>query len=319
MRTNGRAKVCLPVAGKPVIIRQLETFRAVGIESHIIVVGYHAEEVMRTVSGQFSGETWFAFQPENLGTGNAARAGAQLLHKMAHLGRVLVMPGDEIIETNALRRLMKVAEHSDADLAFMMADKAMEPSAGRVIFAPSGEPIASVEKFDSAKCQLLSDYFEATERAGELTAEDALNKARTLIGPDNKIALALGELYDALHAGHPLTRDAFMGFFAPDERFIQLKSGIRLTSEEIEKSKYVNVSVYLFKADALFEMLTQLTSNTAQREEYLTDAIAILHGDHRYKVVAEKLQNKSEVLAFNTPEELDALEAYLETNAPVQV
>ncbi|MFQ5631034.1 MAG: galactokinase family protein, partial [bacterium] len=308
MQAPDKAKVCFPVAGKPAIIRALETYRKAGINSHVIVVGYHAEEVMRTVSEKFDGEVWFAFQPKALGTGNAAKCGAQLLQKIGYDGSILLVAGDKVIKPGVIERLVRVYKENRAGLAFMSAEKEVEPTAGRLIFSPDGRPIASIEKFDSGKSRLLAMYFGETEKGGILEADRAIALAREFIGPDKKLALALGGLFDDLKGGPPLTRERLQHFFSPNDRLISIGDGKHITGAEVEKSRYVNLSVYLFKAQALYYALTKLTTQNAQKEEYLTDAISILNAAGKYHLVSEKVVSKDEILAFNAPEELRQIE-----------
>jgi N-acetylgalactosamine kinase len=309
MRADGRAKVCFPVGGKPAIIRLLETLRIAGIKSHVIVVGYHAEEVMRTVSEQLNGEVWFAFQPQALGTGNAAKCGMQFLLKTGFNGSALLIAGDKVIKPGAIERLLRLSREQKADLAMMIADREIEPAAGRIIFSQDARPIASIEKFDSGKSRLLALYFSRTDNGAVLEADRALTFAQEFIGSDKKLPQALGELYRDLREGTPLTRAKLLQYFSPEDRFIAIGNGKRMTGAEIEKSRYVNLSVYLFKAGALKYALSQLSNQNAQNEEYLTDALAILSASGKYKIVAEKIASKDEVLAFNTPEELKKIEA----------
>jgi CTP:molybdopterin cytidylyltransferase MocA len=86
MRAPGKAKVCYPVAGKPAIVWILEALRQAGVPQHVVVVGSYAEQVMRTVAEGF-GEVTYAFQPQALGTGNAAKHGAALLRRLIGVWR----------------------------------------------------------------------------------------------------------------------------------------------------------------------------------------------------------------------------------------
>lgn len=308
MRADGRAKVCFPVGGKPAIIRLLETLRLAGIKSHVIVVGYHAEEVMRTVTEQFDGEVWFVFQPQALGTGNAAKYSMQFLRKSGFNGSALVVPGDIVIKPSAIERLIRVYREKKADLAMMVTEKEVAPTAGRVIFSQNGHPMASIEKFDSGKSRLLALYFSHTENGAVLEADRAMTLAHEFIGAENKLTLAISGLYRELKEGIPLTRAKLRQYFSPEDRFIAIGNGKRVTGAEIEKCQYVNISVYLFKAQALFYALSKLSSQNAQNEEYLTDSVAILAATSKHKIVAEKVASKDEVMAFNTLEELKYIE-----------
>ena len=92
MGTSDQHKVCFEVLGVPVIIRALETYNLCGAMLNVVVVGSMAESVMATVNRRFPG-TPYAFQDQPLGTGDAARKGAELLERMRFDGDVLVVAG----------------------------------------------------------------------------------------------------------------------------------------------------------------------------------------------------------------------------------
>jgi bifunctional UDP-N-acetylglucosamine pyrophosphorylase / glucosamine-1-phosphate N-acetyltransferase len=62
------------------------------------------------------------------------------------------------------------------------------------------------------------------------------------------------------------------------ERIVETKTAGDATDEELAITE-VNASVYAFDAAALHDALARLRPDNAQGELYLTDAIAILHGD----------------------------------------
>lgn len=302
------AKVCFPIAGRPAILRALDVYHEAGIERHVVVVGHQAEQVMRTVTDGYSGDVSYAFQSQLLGTGHAARCGARLLQRLGYRGNVLVVVGDKAIRASAVQRLMKTFQERRADLAFIVAERDVEPDAGRVILSTKDEPIANVEKFDSGRSRLLALYFTETDGGSELDGPRALSLAREFIGADAKVARALGELYTRLKNGERLDRELLQHYFSPDDRFIDIGNGRKITGADVEKSRYVNLSVYLFRAQALYTAVTQFSTNNAQQEEYLTDAIAILAAAQKYRIVAVPVQDSTEVLGFNTRDELHHIE-----------
>lgn len=314
MQAEGRAKVCFPLRGKPVIVHALEAYHRAGITRHVVVVGHHAEEVMRTISAGEQGLVLYAFQAQALGTGHAAQCGARLLQHLNYDGAVLVVMGDKVIRPGAVERLMRVFFDQKADLAFMLAEKEVEPDAGRVIFAPDGRPLASIERFDSGRSRLLALYFANTENGGVIPADRALAWAGEFIGPEPKMKLALGELYTELKAGSALDRERLTRHFTPEDRLIRLPNGRKMTGAEVEKSRFVNLSVYLFKASALYYALSHLSRDNAQHEEYLTDTVTILANSGHHKVIAEQVASDDEVLAFNTPAELQRIEQIYSSN-----
>ena len=77
----------------------------------------------------------------------------------------------------------------------------------------------------------------------------------------------------------------------------------RDATPEILKIREINSGIYVFNAPALFEALTKIRNDNAQREYYLTDVIGILAG-RKQKVGAFKVRAADEVLGINTRHEL---------------
>ncbi|MDQ7066412.1 MAG: NTP transferase domain-containing protein [candidate division KSB1 bacterium] len=314
MRMPGQAKVCVPVLGKPAILRLLEALETAGIQRHVIVVGVQAEQVMSTVASAYE-NCVYAFQREQRGTGHAAKVGFSTLRLLDYDGPVLVLPGDKIIQPAALKRLVHAFEKQKADLAFMIGKKEWMPTAGRIIFSLEGQPVGSIEKFDAGRSRLLAAFFAQTDRGGVMEPDRALALAREFVGPEEKIALALGELYDMLKKGHSLSHDLLTRYFSPEDRLLSLSDGRQITGAEVEKSQWVNLSVYLIKSAVLQKALKQIRAENAQNEEYLTDIINIL-AQQGAKLVPVKTESEDEVMAFNTQEELQRIEERLAETEP---
>lgn len=81
----------------------------------------------------------------------------------------------------------------------------------------------------------------------------------------------------------------------------------RDASPEVLQIHEINSGIYVFNAPALFESLSRLRNDNAQREYYLTDVIQILAG-RKYKVGAFKAESADEVLGINTRQELSAVD-----------
>ena len=81
-------------------------------------------------------------------------------------------------------------------------------------------------------------------------------------------------------------------------------------SPEQKKIKELNVGVYVFKAEALFNNLDKLKNNNAQGEYYLTDIPKILIGEGK-KIASYTTTDAMEILGVNTPEDLDFCERIL--------
>jgi len=71
-------KVCCPLAGRPAIVRLVDTLRAEHVNPIVIVVGDRAGDVVQTVGRAHTG-IHFVYQRDQLGTGHAARIGVEAL------------------------------------------------------------------------------------------------------------------------------------------------------------------------------------------------------------------------------------------------
>ncbi len=74
--------------------------------------------------------------------------------------------------------------------------------------------------------------------------------------------------------------------------------------------KELNVGVYVFKAESLFENLAKLKNNNAQGEYYLTDVPKILINEGK-KIASYVIYNTNEILGVNTPDDLALCEQLL--------
>ena len=126
MRNRYMHKVCFDIAGVPTIVRALDTFNRLGVTQNVVVVGDMAGQVVETVGERFSNVV-FAYQPQALGTGDAARCGLQALAPVADDARVLVVAGDKIIDSGVLARLIAAVRR----IACRPADSGDPGRAGR--------------------------------------------------------------------------------------------------------------------------------------------------------------------------------------------
>ena len=308
-------KVCFPLEGSPVIARAIETYQRCGISPHFVVVGQMAEQVMRAASS-VQADVFFCLQPEQRGTGNAAKAAARLLSSMDYDGDVLVVAGDKVIEDPILHDLIEAFYKTDSDLAFVVGDPDAFPSSGRVVYGEQSQVLGIVEVFDIARMQLLLSLRRiAQERL--ITAEEAKRQALAYLRDEKKAALALGELWDSIEAGIPVTKTLMDSNFEESDYSLKV-NGANLSPELLKNARHANLSVYIFKAHALYKALDRLSSDNAQQEEYLTDTIGILAADG-CRLQAVPVAYPEQVMAFNTREELKAIEDYLANRKSISV
>ncbi|MGA2864110.1 MAG: galactokinase family protein [Verrucomicrobiota bacterium] len=155
MGSSDRHKVCFEVAGVPVIIRALETYNLCGARLNVVVVGMMAESVMATVGLRFPG-TAFAFQAQPLGTGDAARKGAEILERMRFDGDVVVAAGDKVIDPRVVRQLLAAHARSGAEVTLATARRPADSTAGIVLETAQGNIVGILEEPERQRLAALA-------------------------------------------------------------------------------------------------------------------------------------------------------------------
>lgn len=306
MGAAGQHKVCRPLNGRPVIARAVEAYARCGAGAHVIVVGAMAEQVMQALDGA-PGAHAFCRQPRPRGTGHAARMGAQALEATGYADDVLVAAGDKVLEDAPLCRLLATFRRENADMAFLTGPVSDFPTAGRVLTDARGAPVAIAEVFDIARARLLADLRRRTGD-GPIPARDVRALALGAFGGERKADRALGALWEDAQHGVALTAEILQAHF-PDA-FEGLRMGGRdIPLERLEAAREANLSVYLFRAPALYEALAHIGAENAQGEEYLTDTIAALSALGR-RIVTVAVERPTEAMAYNTPEEFRRIEQH---------
>src|SRR5690606_8285899 len=132
--------------------------------------------------------------------------------------------------------------------------------------------------------------------------------AQSLIPDEKRRRRALGELYDLLESGDAEGLAQALQNIGPSAGEIRLGRDV-FTPDEVEAGRYQNDAVYIFKSTVLRDALDQYTGDTAQGEEYLTDAVNILaNSSESQSSVALCEFESDEILTYNNPEELVAVE-----------
>jgi N-acetylgalactosamine kinase len=315
MGCASRHKVCCEIAGRPAILRALDTYAACGVGPHVIVVGDRASDVM-AIASQSDHSVLYAYQSELRGTGHATRLGARILRDLGYDGPVLVVAGDKVIEQPAIWKLRRVFERDECDMALLVSRRQGSPELGRIVIDHDGEVLACVEQRDLRQRRALHCLRSLALAAGTETGgvaelrTAALDVLRREIPDERKARIAFGSLLTLV----PEAAGRFE-FVRPDGQMVQL------TPDEVDGTPWVNLSVYLFEAAALYYGLDCLTSDNAQGEEYLTDVVRHLQhanaahaSGFRLRTVA--IDHCRQVMAFNTPAELAEIAAYYQGTPP---
>lgn len=147
MASQDRHKVCFPIAGRPAIVRAIDTYKEAGLRRFVVVVGQMADQVMATVSAVHP-EVLFVFQCEPRGTGHAALVGVEALAAASSQGHVMIVMGDKVTHVDAVRRLLQRYREGQPDLLLTTLPKGAESSAGRVVEDETGAVLGLVETPD---------------------------------------------------------------------------------------------------------------------------------------------------------------------------
>jgi len=316
MGATERAKVCLDVGGLPVIVRAIETYKRCAIEHHIVVIGDRGEEVAATVCKYFP-STIFTYQAEQRGTGHAARCGAAVLEAFGYSGDVMVVVGDKLLAQEAVREQIKLFHSSSADLCFMVGPKDSFPSSGRVVEDEAGNTLGIVEVSEIKRAHLIEEWLKEA-RAGTLAGDRIRSEMVAAFSTERKTQRAMPLLWTLLEQQPRISLDDLNRCFSESDTVFEFAGPggrrWRVAADTLEqRAADANLSVYMFRSNALFFALGRLASPNAQGEEYLTDAVGILasarspDGQSRFRVVAYKIRRPTDALTFNTPEELEAI------------
>jgi N-acetylgalactosamine kinase len=321
MRSRDKHKVCFEIAGVPAIVRALDAYNRLGVTQNVVVVGGElAGQVVETVGRRFS-NIIFAYQPEARGTGDAARCGLQALASATLEARILLVAGDKLIESATLARLLEHFDRTAADLAILASPREIAASsAGRILFRADGSPLAIVELADiqiRACRRELRTWLETTtedrvpvRQIQEILARHLGSAASgSRVWRNGQPVSEVGE--------HPSRRDLLAQLQGLPEDFRFGARGQAVAADEALHARFRNESIYLVRKGALSYGLNHMTTENAQGEEYLTDAIgAILVADgepgRRYQATLLATERPEEILSFNNPEELLAIEDRLQ-------
>ncbi|MBI5821617.1 MAG: NTP transferase domain-containing protein [Verrucomicrobia bacterium] len=323
MRSHDTHKVCFEIAGEPAILRNLRAIESAGVTRFIVVVGAMATHVMTTVASRHPG-AMFVYQAEPMGTGHAARLAANALERMGHRGPVFVTMGDKIIEPRVVSELLDTFANTQADLAFMTMAKAPGDTEGRIVQASDGAILGNVELSDIQRAQLMERLARAARGKRTVQTESLRQLASAAVSNPSKLKRLLGPVAALLDQEGPINAAALKQQIEAAGRTVTL-AGRAFTAAQIEAaSPTVNISLYVFRAQPMYETLAKLKSNNAQGEFYLTDAIndmATTRGSdsellHRVRMMV--LKDRDAVLSYNSPDELLQVESVLRRRLAAQ-
>ena len=145
-------KVLHRVGGRPMLQHVLEAATFGGAASHVVVVGFGADQVEAAMAGQ-DGHIDFVIQAEQLGTGHAVQQAKNQL--AAGTGPVLVLCGDTPLLTGPLLKDLVDRHCQSGVLATVLTARMPDPSGyGRVIRNAAGQVSRIVEQKDATPEEL---------------------------------------------------------------------------------------------------------------------------------------------------------------------
>lgn len=176
-------KVLHSVAGKPMVEHVIEQVEAINVDEIVTIVGFGAEMVKEHVGDRSK----YALQKEQLGTGHAVLATADLLKDKK--GTTLVICGDTpLLTSDTLSKLVQHHEETKAKATILSAVAKDASGYGRIIRNDKNLVEKIVEHKDASEAELLVNEFNTgTYCFDNEFLFDALNS----VGNDN----AQGEYY----------------------------------------------------------------------------------------------------------------------------
>ena len=145
-----RAKVMVPLAGKPLLLHVLKNLESAGCKRCILVVGHCHTEVEDFVRKESPIENiQFVFQKEQLGTGNALLCAEESLSK--HRGPFIVCAGDmPLLSSRSFRNLFRHHTENANTLSVLSAKMEDPYGYGRICKDVNGQLERIVEEKDAS-------------------------------------------------------------------------------------------------------------------------------------------------------------------------
>jgi len=311
------AKVCFEIDGQPAINRTISTFKKLGFEKFLLVVGSRAEDVMAAVA-RLTSETMYVYQEPQLGTGHAARLAAEALERTGYNGNVLVTMGDKYIEPAAIELLLDGFIRQQADLALLTIPMSKNgDSSGRVFCDSTGQVIDIIEKPDLA-CQAIADELRVKiKRTAKIPSAQIRQIINKHLPSEKKQLLVLNELLNLLNNAKTVESAKIEKVLEAKKFNLEIGGRKYTAGEIIQKCRGVNPSLYMFKARAFYKGTAMIDNNNAQREYYLTDIVKHLSGvkneedEPLCRIRAIYAQNPNLIQGFNSPDELLSISDYI--------
>lgn len=230
---SGYIKALAKVAGLPLIIRNLRTLHAAGVEEAIVVTGYEARQVSRAISRYHVGiPVTEVYNPNwELGSAHSVIAASKWVN-----GPCLLVPSDHLYPPSLVRRMLNFP--ASVDSIVLAVDRRMD------------------EIFDENQCVKV-----------HLSGERAVDVGMHLTSPD---AISPGMIRISTHLVHTLGRlipDADLSVM--DCLRAMARQG-RIRTLDVEKARWISISSP--QARRYAELLLQLHGDTLETSNTGGDA-----------------------------------------------
>lgn len=315
MGSKDRHKVCFPVDGVPAVCRALDCYERCGIPRHLVVVGTLAQQVMETISQRYRNVS-YAFQIVADGTAGAVKAALAADPSLPDTTRLLLAAGDRMLTPGIVESLSNLFDRAHCDIAILCTTTRPGSGAGRIVLDDEQNAIAILEMADIRQRRAYAILRELAI-AGKLPPPEGIRSllAETFRSDDeNKLAKAFPDLWPLLQASQSIASSQLLDLVPERQGYFSLLSSagkpLRLTPDEAEALPHSNTSVYVTTRAVLANAMAKLNNQNAQREEYLSDLVAITAATGgRAKV--HLAADSNDVLGFNNPAELLEVETTL--------
>ncbi len=317
MKRGDLAKVCFEIDSVPAINRVITAFKKQRFNRFIVVIGTKNQQLLDTV-GKAHPEVMYVYQRRQLGTGHAAKLAAQALRTIGYEGNVLVTMGDKFMEEPAIKALVDGYIKQQADIAMLTIPKTGTTGGlkGRV-FLDGDQALDIIERADLVKQTIVDELKQKTAKSKTITGPSILKVINKHITDPERQAVAVGELLELAKKKKTIDKPRLEQILQSREYNLEI-AGKRYSARQMERiCKWVNPSLYLFKADVFYRGVGMIDNNNAQGEYYLTDVIKHLSGikdaedRSRFRIRAVTVNKPDWIQGFNSPDELLGIQDYV--------
>ena len=183
--TENRPKPLLPICGLPIIERQIQELKKIGVKKLYILIGYQMKELSDYLGKNKNGiDIQYIVQKEQKGTGHAVNQAKNIIK-----GNFYCINGDLIVDSKNLERLKK-----KKDELTMMVTKVKDGSNFGVIESMNGRLVSINEKGISGKSTINAGIFLFNEKIF-----DAIDNIEKSIRGEYELTDALQAISNDIH------------------------------------------------------------------------------------------------------------------------